>query len=64
MLELLCNSAPSNDSRSNNIVQLENNKAIGQIRVDPVNIWVNTKRIHPVAVSFLFTSFLDQIQSL
>ena len=61
---LLCNSAPVDDSRSDNIVQLEDDETIGQVWIDPVDVRVNTQGVHPVAVSLLFAGLLDQVKSL
>ena len=61
---LLANSGPINNSWSDDIVELENDETVGQVGIEPVNVWWNTQWIHPVAVRFLFASLFDEIHTL
>lgn len=43
---------PIDDARLDDVEQLENGQAIGQIRVQPVDVRRHAHRVHPVAVCY------------
>lgn len=45
------NAFPVDDTRSYDVVKLENNYAISEIGVQPIDVWVDTHTIHPVSIS-------------
>ena len=56
--------APVNDAWFDDVVELEDDQAVSQIRVKPINVRCHAQRIHPVAIRLLFSALFQILQSL
>ena len=50
--EFLVDSGPINGPGLNDVVKLEDDQTVAQIRVEIIHEWTNAHRIHPIAISY------------
>ena len=50
--EFLVDSGPINGPGLNDVVKLEDDQTVAQIRVEIIHEWTNAHGIHPIAISY------------
>ena len=64
VLFLLVDAVPLDHAGLDDVVKLEDDEAVGQVRVEPVDVGRDAERVHPVAVRLLLARLLDQVDAL